>query len=350
MNMFHKRDVFFIGNFGFTSSQLDGQTIKTRSIYELYCKKLGISFRYFDTDGMKKNKFLIFLALYRIVMCKYIVYMPAYKNLSYFFPIVYLMSVLLRFKIQLFTVGGWFENFITTHKVISKMLMKIHVIYFQTNKLTERMEVNYGFKNLAWIPNFRKEPIKTSDARLVDDTEILKIVFMSRINKKKGIGVIFEFMQFINNTNQYRNFIIDFYGPIYDPDKACFFSNIKRYSNASYKGIISPDSINRTLRSYDVLVLPTKYYTEGFPGAILDAYNAGIPVIVSKWRYAEEFVNDNKTGFIIPFSNNVISLVEKIQYLISNPKRLKEMKSNAYDFSHKFTPEKAWQIIQKKIK
>lgn len=38
------------------------------------------------------------------------------------------------------------------------------------------------------------------------------------------------------------------------------------------------------------MLLPTHYYTEGLPGSVLDAYMSGIPIIVSRWKHASEFV------------------------------------------------------------
>ena len=93
------------------------------------------------------------------------------------------------------------------------------------------------------------------------------------------------------------------------------------------------------------MLLPTHYYTEGLPGSVVDAYMSGIPIIVSKWKHAGEFVKDGETGFIIPFENGEKELCKKIEFLLQNPKLLSEMKRNAYRESFRFTSSNAWNII-----
>ena len=53
---------------------------------------------------------------------------------------------------------------------------------------------------------------------------------------------------------------------------------------ARYCGIKDPKDSVKTLKNYFALVFPTRFYTEGIPGTIIDAYYAGVPVIASKWE------------------------------------------------------------------
>lgn len=96
-----------------------------------------------------------------------------------------------------------------------------------------------------------------------------------------------------------------------------------------------------------MLILPTQYYTEGFPGSILDAYIAGIPVIVTDWKHSHEFVIENKTGFIVPFGESVDEIVEKIKLLYFNRDLLHNMKINAREESKKYSEDAAWNVLKK---
>ena len=122
---------------------------------------------------------------------------------------------------------------------------------------------------------------------------------------------------------------------------------MRKYDFVSYKGELQPVSVNEIVSTYDVMLLPTHYYTEGLPGSVLDAYMSGIPIIVSKWKHAEEFVEDKKTGFIIPFENGINELKSVIDILYENPMMLSKMKKNAYKASFKYTSNAAWNIIKK---
>ena len=138
---------------------------------------------------------------------------------------------------------------------------------------------------------------------------------------------------------------VDFYGPICEPDRDYFFDGLSKFEFVSYKGELQPEQINSTIEKYDAMLLPTHYYTEGLPGSVVDAYMSGIPIVVSKWKHAEEFVIDGKTGFIIPFENGVDRLEEVVTYLYDNTKELSEMKKNAYKESFKYSSDSAWKII-----
>ena len=57
------------------------------------------------------------------------------------------------------------------------------------------------------------------------------------------------------------------------------------------------------MKYYFALLFPTRFYTEGIPGTILDAYAAGIPVICSRWESCADVVDDGVTGITYPFED-----------------------------------------------
>ena len=125
-----------------------------------------------------------------------------------------------------------------------------------------------------------------------------------------------------------------------------FNQNILKYSFMKYYGPLEPSEINTTLEKYDVMLLPTHFYTEGLPGSILDAYISGIPVIVTKWKHASEFVEDGVTGLIIPFDDDGSSLDEAVLRLYNDTELLQKMKTNAQRKWHEYSADRAWELIQ----
>jgi glycosyltransferase involved in cell wall biosynthesis len=47
------------------------------------------------------------------------------------------------------------------------------------------------------------------------------------------------------------------------------------------------------MKNYDALVMPTKMPTEGYPGAIVEAFAAGIPILATKCGAIPEIVDDS---------------------------------------------------------
>lgn len=115
--------------------------------------------------------------------------------------------------------------------------------------------------------------------------------------------------------------------------------------NINYCGVLNPDSITVRLKEYDLFLFPTEFYTEGFPGSILDAYIAEVPVVVSRWKYAEEFVNDNESGIICEF-NNSDDFINKTINLINNKEKLMQLNNTVKREKHKYSSHAAWLILK----
>ena len=333
-----------LGYFGYRTNQLDGQTIKTRTLYDLLKQNMELV-SCFDTQDCRYNKASFFKMLYQICKCDLLCYVPAHNNLKFIFPIVFLLAKISRTKIQYFVVGGWLNEFLRNLPVHRWMLKHIDKIYPETKLMCEKLSEEHGITNTQVFPNFRISDFKPVFQENAEGT--LRVVFMARVNKMKGYETVFSFADYAMKEG--LDVIIDFYGPILDEDKEDFMSRISQCSIASYKGALEPSAINSTLSSYDLLVLPTRYYTEGFPGSILDAYISGIPVIVTRWKHAHEFVIDGQTGYIVPFENPQELFNRAISTLYNDRALLFQMKKSACDFSGYFKSEYALTIIKNNI-
>lgn len=335
----NKKDkILVLGYFGFVTNQLDGQTVKTRNIYDLLKSNLGDQVLFYDTQTLKRSVYEIFILFRFILISKRIVYIAARKNLTYVFPVLFLICSISFKKISYFVVGGWLPNFIKKHAFHRLILKKISNVLVESKAMKNILTDTFRFNNISIFPNFR---IFNHIAKPEISYGPLKIVFMSRIMKKKGIELIFRYA---NKTK--KEVLIDFYGPIDPKDKEYFDNAIRECKVAEYKGYLEPEIVHRTLSMYDVLLLPTKFYTEGLPGAVVDAYISGVPVIVTDWIHATEFVINNETGIIIPFNNGYDQFAEALNKLESDRDFLYSMKENAAAYSYNFSAAGAWRILE----
>lgn len=341
------KNVFIIGYFGYVTNQLDGQTVKTRNILAALKDKYEVEF--YDTEELKKGKISLLKLPLGIIKHKNIFFIGGKNNLKYFFPLLFLISKVGYRDIVYVTVGGWLCEFLSSSPFFyTYMLRNINSILVETNHLEKEL-ARLGLNNVSWIPNFRITPhYKLPETKA--DTGTLKIVFMARITKSKGIYLLFDFIeQYLKNKANYNKKItIDFYGPINTDDEAEFKSLVDKHSfHVNYKGILEPSEIYQMLPHYDVLVLPTFYEGEGFPGTILDAYLCGLPVIVTRWKQIPEFVDENKTGFLI--DHDVEQLSNKIQQLTNNEELLNNMKNNAYEKSKEYSSIVGLKVLEKSM-
>ena len=343
------KKVLVIGAFGYDNNQLDGQTIKTRNVYNLLIKKCDAKLVYIDTLSLRKKPWLAFKMLYNLLVCKTLIILPCLNNLTILFPIFYYLSKVFCFDIISICIGGWqVEYFLGNEKFgyhprQMKMSKAIKAFLPEMQKVNDDLINLCGFKNSEVFPNFR---LFNRTEQKITMASGLRLVFMARINKMKGYDVIFESLNFIRE--HCPNSKVDFYGGINSEDKNDFLKKIDANKDiVSYGGLLPSDKIHETLQNYDAMLLPTKYYTEGFPGSILDAYISGIPVIVTEWKHSHEFVFHGLTGIIVPFENNQEAFNKAIFNLYKDRNKLNRMKQAAFGEANKYSEEAAWDVLKK---
>lgn len=341
--------ILVIGAFGYDNNQLDGQTIKTRNVYKLLQNRHKGKHSYIDTLSLRKRPWLICTMFYRLMLCDTLIILPCLNNLTIMFPMFYYMSKVFCFDIVSICIGGWqVEYFIGNerfecHPMQMRLSKKIKAFLPEMEKVNIDLIEQFGFTNTEVFPNFREF---NRTKQNITNVEGLRMVFMARINKKKGYDVIFESLDYIRKNCPGSK--IDFYGGISHEDRDDFLKLVDKNKDiVSYNGVLTPNKIHITLSKYDVMLLPTKYYTEGFPGSILDAYISGIPVIVSEWKHSHEFVDNGKTGIIVPFENNQNEFNNAILSLYKDRNKLNLMKEAAYKEADKYSEDIAWDVLKK---
>lgn len=318
--------ILVLGYFGYQTNQLDGQTVKTRDVYRLAKEQLtDCDVEYFDTQSLQKNKLLVFKMFCKVMCCKTLFYLPAHNNLKVFFPIIFILSKLFRFKIHYFVVGGWLREYLTHLPIHRFMLGRIKGIHSETQRLKRELEEYYKFKNVDIFPNFRFFDYNPKPT----ESKKLRIVFMARIMKQKGLDWIFDLADYIVANGLKGKYSITFFGQEANEDKEYFEGKVKQYEFIEYCGHLQPELIHETLSQYDVMLLPTHFYTEGLPGSVVDAYISGIPVIVTEWKHSREFVDDGKSGYIVPFENGIQQMIDKVLLLEKDRELLRQLKTNA---------------------
>jgi glycosyltransferase involved in cell wall biosynthesis len=346
-----KRKVLVLGYFGYENNQLDGQTVKTRNIYELLKLKeteVNIKVKCFDTQSFKKNRFRIFSMLIAILKCNILIYIPAQNNLKYFFPILFFLSRLFKIKIHYIVIGGWLSSFIENKPLHIRCLSTVNGIYPETSDLILDLRDKYKFKNVYQLNNFRIHNFSVKNSKLIySDSDNFKFVFFARVHKMKGVDVIFELSQKFR-IEELKNIEIDIYGPLEANYEIEFYEQLSKYDNVNYKGILQNEKIYDTLENYDLMLFPTKFYTEGFPGSILDAYISGIPVIASRWRYANEFIVNDFSGIITDFNNDQ-DFINKCLKIVREPDKIRILKKNVILQRKKYSSELAWIIIKENV-
>lgn len=344
--------ILVFSNFGYQTGILGGQTIKVQHIYKLFeSKKREYKFNlnYFDTD-IFKNKLLVIPSLlsllYKLFQCDILIFVGSKNNLKYIYPFLHFFCNVFNKEIHYIVVGGWLDEFLKENPSHINKLKSIAGVYPENKLLKAILENNYFFNNVFQLNNFRVVGFKPSavNSKL---KPLIKLVFMARVSNEKGVDTLFKLAQKIKDLK--LDCVIDIYGPIAVDYKEKFENLLNSSADTiQYLGTADPDKVHNVLSSYDALVFPTIYSGEGFPGSVLDSYIAGVPVVVSNWKYAKEFVVEGKTGLIANFGDEN-DFIQKSISLIKDKDLLETLTSGAKGESVKYSSEAAWGVLEQHI-
>lgn len=169
--------------------------------------------------------------------------------------------------------------------IFKSSVLKADIFFLQTKELIAYYAEYKA--NIIQLPTSREKP---EDHLLRRNRPFQKrFIFIGFINEAKGIDQILAAADQLGDQ-----FTIDIYGPIKQEKYHGSFEKSKHY-----KGVLNKDEVLKTLQSYDVLILPTYYEGEGYPGVIIEAYSVGVPVISTDWKAIPEIIEDGSTGKVI---------------------------------------------------
>lgn len=173
--------------------------------------------------------------------------------------------------------------------------------------------------------------------QLKKDTKIC--VFTGRMIKEKGVVKLMNSFNAI--SSKYENLVLFIVG---DGE---LYEEIKK-SNQNTKIIITGrmehKKIMKLLEITDIFLLPTEF-PEGLPTSILEAGLERCAVIASDKGGTPEVIINSNYGIVLK-ENTEKEIVEKIEYLIKNPEKIKE---NGKNLQNRILENFEWEITANKI-
>lgn len=319
-----------ICNLGINHKIIGGQFVRSQNISDYLKDNLNEKVEIIDVGS--RNKILIVLkGLKGLIFSRRVVLIPG-PNLLRLFSYLKINSILK--KIVLIAVGGWIGDLASNNKNTFYFTQKIHSIWVQTNGLKQEL-ILHDIKSYILL-NFKNNLVPRKPQKTL--TRPLKIVFMSRVSREKGI------FEAIDAAKELPNIMsLDIFGPMHDCE-----INIDGFKNIKYLGVLDSADIQNTLKNYDCLIFPTRYHGEGFPGVLLDAFFAGITVIASNWRFNSEIVKNYDNGLLI---NKICKdeIKVKIQEVYNDRDLLHKLKIGAYGSCNKYSSHTIMKKFIKKI-
>jgi glycosyltransferase involved in cell wall biosynthesis len=307
-----------------------GATILFKTFVE-YLNSTGEHFsiisicRYKGFGQHLKNYFYVLLnVLLRLPFSETVILNFSRRSLFYLAPVCLCYAYIWKVKIALRIFGDHTVKATNSsnpfYRIVSRWIIsKVDILFVETKSQVRHCR-RYN-TNTWWFPNCRNY---TTHFILREYRR--RFVFISHVKINKGIQLIMDVFNSLDST-----YTLDVYGPVRDIE----MEYITKHN--SYKGIVSSEDVYRTLDEYDVLLLPTFYAGEGYPGIIIEAYAMSIPVITTRWNAIPEMVSDGDSGIIIQ-PESFDALKEAITHLDAST--YERLNRGAYEMSMFFRSDK----------
>lgn len=226
-------------------------------------------------------------------------------------------------------VGGSFHEMMEEGRFGINQYRKLKAILVQGQSMVESLHKS-GLTNARYVPN--SKIINRLATKNPKTDNITHFVFLSRVEESKGCKLIFESIDALNEHGYKGHFDVVFYGKMSeDKEFATYFNKaIDEHEETSYEGLLNlRDEKNYdVLARYDVMLFPTFWHGEGFPGIVIDAYIASLPIIATDWNLNKDVIKEGETGWIIPV-HDINALADKMAFAIDNPEVVKQFSENS---------------------
>ena len=319
-------------NFYGPIDDLQGPGIKNKNMLKYLEKEYKMKkYNTYDTTIFNRIKFITSL----IFTNKKVIIAVSSRGRKIVCPIIYMKTKLnKKFQYCFVIINGYILNEIEqkgkrNKKIMLEVLEHSQVNFVEIQKVKEDLEGKYNLNNIKLFENFKPDEnyINIENFEKFKNKE-LKLVFLARVCKEKGIDTIIQVVRELREEG--IKLLLDIYGPIFENAKQDI-KNIENVDYINYRGIAQNKEVTKILSAYDIYVFPTIHKREGFPATIIDAYSAGLPVVASDICYNKYIVIDKQNGYIYNQNENgKENLKEIIKYIMNRPEELKEISKNNY--------------------
>lgn len=313
--------IIFIGPAGGGGVPQNGASAKNYHLMK-YFKEKNINVSSIDTENWRKNPLVLVKLALIILFNQKAKYIIAANNMSSY-RVLQIMSLFPQKRSVIYwIIGGSIADWIKEGKVKAEPFKQVDYFLVEGKKMQKKF-AEVGFNNAIYVPNFKCIDYIPEKRR--SNEKKTRFVFLSRIIPEKGCNTIIDAAKQLNNK-YFDRFIVDFYGPFEAEYESSFRNAISAVGNISYNGFLdlrNQKNYDR-LAEYDVMLFPTYWHGEGFPGIVIDAFVSGLPVIATNWSLNADIIKDGRTGIILK-ENSVESLVQAMMDIIENPKMVESM-------------------------
>ena len=326
------KDVIFVGWVNQGKAPVDGETTKNQYIIaelKKYCKVTVLDFY-----KKRKHPWVYLQALWAVITQPHATIVLSTSASNIYGMLKWFKKLNLRRNVVHWVIGG------TLGDKVKNGIFNANIIGYAKHTLVEsplmlRQLEDCGVAGVIQMPNFK---LINYLPKVSVPQDVIRFVFLSRIMAEKGCNEILTAAKLLNEWGMQDQYIVDFYGKVADDYKTTFEEGLSKLQNVKYQGFLDmrqKEGYDK-LATYDMLLFPTYWKGEGFAGIFIDAFVAGLPMIITDWAHNSQFVKKGETGLFIPI-HDAKALAQKMkeciegQYDILKMKQYCQIEAKKYD-------------------
>lgn len=210
------------------------------------------------------------------------------------------------------------------HILLGKSLLKyVHIIASTELEKQDVLEIVKPksisiISNLVSLPNYNPVAIKKD----IDD-EKFKLIFLSRIEKKKGLDILFDAIALLT-----INWTLDIAGTgeeVYVESLKLKAKSLNIEQKLNWIGHISNENKFELMKNYDLFVLSS--HNENFANVVIECLSVGTPVFLSDKVGLSNYVLNNELGFVSSLQPKEIAF--KLTEAFENKEKREHIRTSA---------------------
>lgn len=243
--------------------------------------------------------------------------------------------------------------------IIAKMLSIKIIFYTQTN-----LYKKYNLKNIlskwiiirvfnaAWMTPLEGNKIKYDSHpkymyfvpfavpewfdNIFEVNEVPKLLMISKFQGRKNYLLFLEAILFLREKYDFRVTLV---GECLNLKRKEELDKVEKFiEDNNLKDIVEIklnipfSSIKDYYKKHDCFILPSKHEPASI--SLLEAMACGLPVICSTTCGTKSYIYEGINGFVFK-SDNLVDLIEKMEFYLSNTDKLSKMKKDTFELSKK---------------
>lgn len=238
-----------------------------------------------------------------------------------------------------YSVHGMLDRYSLTR---SKWMKRVHRFLYEDKYISKADFLHFTTKNEklnSVFPRRAKTTVIPLGMLLQDFVEYpqiystydLRLVYLGRINRKKGLDLLIKAFLLLPNNIKGR-IHLDVYGEdddsfLVELQQMLQFHHLKEW--VSFKGKLAPEERNQVLQGYDALVLTS--HQENFGLVVAEALDQKVPVLISDKVNLCDEVAHHQCGWVTHLAPKHIA--KKLEEVFRTPKHIRrKMGNNGHEF------------------